>query len=273
MSIITISRGTFSGGEAVARMVAERLGYRCLGREEVLEAAWGYGVAAGELAVAMDKRPPLWKRVAGERTTHLTLVRAALSRHAREDNLVYHGHLGHFFLPGIRHVLSVRVIADVEFRIAAAMQLHTFGRKEAIAYLERVDQERKQWTQFLFDVDWDDSHLYDLVVNLGRTSIATAAEAVAKLAQREEFQPTPASRKAIQDLALQSTVEARLATDPRTRGLVTARVAADEGVVTVTGTTQSLAVVDVIPVLVREIEGVREVKSGVRLLREGSESI
>ena len=82
MSIIAISRGTFSGGEAVARAIADRLGYRCVSREVVLEAAWAYGIPAEELIDAMEKRPPLWQRLTGERSDHITFVRAALCEHA-----------------------------------------------------------------------------------------------------------------------------------------------------------------------------------------------
>jgi hypothetical protein len=52
MSIIAISRGTFSGGETLAKRVAERLGYQCVSREMNLEAAAKeYGVSAEQLTL------------------------------------------------------------------------------------------------------------------------------------------------------------------------------------------------------------------------------
>src|SRR5919197_611039 len=50
MSIITISRGSFSGGQALAERVAQRLGYSCLSREVLVEAAATYGVPESTLA-------------------------------------------------------------------------------------------------------------------------------------------------------------------------------------------------------------------------------
>jgi cytidylate kinase len=269
MSIIAISRGTFSGGEAVAKGVADRLGYRCVSREVILEAARSYQVPAEELLVAMDRRPPLWERVSGVRSIHRVLVQAVLCEYARGGKLVYHGHLGHLFLPGVSHVMPVRVIADLEFRIAAAMKLQTLTRDEAIRYIDEVDKERRQWTRFLFDVDWDDSRLYAVVLNLGYTSVAGACEAVARLSERPEFQPTVASAKAMQDLTLRSRVAAALATDIRTRS-ISPEVVADDGIVTVTGTTQSPAIIEAVPVVVRQVDGVKELKTKVRLLREGT---
>ena len=39
MAIITVSRGTYTGGQTVAQQLAERLGFECLSREELMEAS------------------------------------------------------------------------------------------------------------------------------------------------------------------------------------------------------------------------------------------
>lgn len=260
MSIIAISRGTFSGGEALARRVAERLQYRCLAREANLEAAaQRYMVPAEELAAAMEKRPSFFERMLGERAAYLAFVRAALCEEARAGRLVYHGYLGQFLLPGITHVISVRVIADVDFRIRAAQRQQNLNREDALAYIEKADRERREWTRFLFEVDWEDPHLYDLVLNLSRMSLNAACETVAQLTEWDEFKPNPASLKATEDLTLHSRVSAALAMDFRTRG-VELRVTADDGIVTVTGKSRWPEVADAVPVVVRQVAGVKALK-------------
>ena len=269
MTIIAISRGTFSGGEALATAVAERLGYRCVSREVILEAAWGYGVPVDKLASAMEKRPPLWERLIGKRTAYFTFVRAALCDQALEGRLVYHGYLGHLVLPGVSHALRVRAIADLEYRIQAAMRHQGLARKDAVAYIDRVDKERRQWTRSVYDVDWDDPALFDVVLNLSRMSVATACELVVRLTEREEFQPTAASMKALRDLVLGNRVAAMFARDERTRG-TDLGVTADDGNVSVTGTTQSPALLEAVAAVAREVDGVKDVRSAVRFLREGT---
>jgi cytidylate kinase len=260
MSIIAISRGTFSGGEALAKRVAERLGYQCLSREANLEAAArGYGIPAEELTAEMERRPSFWHRVMGERTAYLAFVRATLCEQAQRDNLVYHGLVGHLLLPGISHVIRVRVIADMKTRIQVAMQQHNIEHDEARARIEKVDKERRQWIRFLFDVDWDDPQLYDLVLNLTRMSLDGAGATVARLTELVEFQPTAASQQAMQNFALSSRVSAVLARDPRTRD-ADLRVTTDNGVVTITGETRSPAVEEAVPIVVRQVDGVKEVR-------------
>jgi cytidylate kinase len=263
MAIIAISRGTFSGGEALAKRVSERLGYQCLSRETNLEeAAKTYGVPAADLVAAMEKRPSFLHRVLGERTAHLAFVRATLCEHAQADNLVYHGLAGHLLLPGIAHVIRVRVIADMDYRIKAAQQQQELDHAKALAYIEKVDRERRQWVRFLFDVEWDDPHLYDLVLNLSRVSLGTAGETVARLAEQDEFKATADSLRAMQNLALASRVRATLAIDPHTRG-VDLTVVAEEGIVTISGETRSPDVEGAIDVAARQVDGVKEVRSKV----------
>jgi cytidylate kinase len=263
MSIIAISRGPFTGGDALAKRVAERLGYRCLSRETNLEAAAKeYGVPAADLVAAMEKRPSFWHRVIGERTAHLACVRAALCEHARADNLVYHGLVGHFLLPGIAHVIRVRVIADLDYRIKVARAQQELGPAEALAYIDKADKERRQWIRFLFDVEWDDPNLYDMVLNLSRMNVGTACETVARLTEYDAFKATAESRRAMENLTLASRVSAKLAVDPRTRD-VELKVVAEAGIVTISGETRSQSLNEAIEAVACQVDGVTEVRSQV----------
>ena len=58
MSIITISRGTLSGGRAVAECLAEMLGYPCIGREILQEAAKRLGVSEDNVLDGRFETPP-----------------------------------------------------------------------------------------------------------------------------------------------------------------------------------------------------------------------
>ena len=153
-------------------------------------------------------------------------------------------------------MISVRVIADLEFRLQAAQRQQNLGRKDALTSIEKVDKERRAWTRFLFEVDWDDPHLYDLVLNLSRTSMTTACETVAQLTKRAEFQPTPPPVKALEDLTLHSQVSAALATDFGTRD-AELTVTADAGMVTITGGSRWPEVANAVPVVVCQVDGVK----------------
>lgn len=263
MAIVTISRGTYSGGQELAECLGRRLGYQVISREEVIEAAVAsYGVPVEKMVAAMDKPPAFWERLIDERSDYLNYMRAALFERARQNKLVFHGFVGHLMLGSVSHVLKVRVFADREERIRTAMQRHSLNREEAIARIKQIDKDRYEWTRFIWGVDWSDVSLYDVVLNISRVGAEGVCETVARMTELPAFQATAHSLKVMEDKALASRVWVALAGNSETAG-ADLRVEADGGLAIVTGTTRFWEVVDAIPVVASQVEGVRDVKTDV----------
>jgi osmotically-inducible protein OsmY len=89
-------------------------------------------------------------------------------------------------------------------------------------------------------------------------SVETAVEIAASAAQREEFQPTEASRKAMDDLVLASRVRAALAANDTTASVEVA-IQADDGVVSLRGKVRPESLVESVLRVARAVEGVRSV--------------
>jgi cytidylate kinase len=235
MSIITISRGTASGGQALAERVAAKLGWPCLSNEVIVEAAKRYNVPEPELVKAFEKAPTFWEKLTASRRMYLTFVQAAMCEYAEQGNLVYHGHAGHQLLPGISHVLKVRLVAPLEYRIRAVMERNPrLDRKGAMRYINQVDEERTSRMRYLFDVDWRDPYQYDLVLSLDKLTVDTACGLVIQAVQQEQFQPTEASRRTLQNMALSSRIRAALDAHPHSSSYDIG-VDVEEGVVTLSG--------------------------------------
>lgn len=211
MSIITISRASCSDGQTLAERVAERLGYRCLSSEALIEAAASYGVAEPKLSEAFEEMPSFWERLTQSRQQYLSIIQAALCDHAREGNLVYHGPAGQQLLQGISHVMKVRLIAPLAYRLNVAMERQDVSREVALSHLQQADEEQLQRMRYLFNIDWQDPALYDVVLNLEHMELETAADVVIYMAQHSEYHPTPVSEKALQELTLSCRVRASLA--------------------------------------------------------------
>ena len=67
MAIITISRGTFSGGESLAECVAQRLGYHRINGEVLGETARQYGIREEKLCEAINEAPGVIKHLHSEK--------------------------------------------------------------------------------------------------------------------------------------------------------------------------------------------------------------
>jgi cytidylate kinase len=264
MAIITISRGTFSGGKSLAECVAEKLGYRCLARAELAEAVERYGVSEEKLSKVIGEAPHLWEHLSSERARYLDCVRAILIDEVKDGDVVYHGIAGHFLLRGAPQVLRVRVVANMEFRIKAAMERGALTREDAIQVIRTMDDKRARWARFLYHVDWSDPSLYDLVLNLDQISLSSACDIVCNSVNLEEYKATPESRKIMDDLVLSSHVRAVIA-EHKNISDREIEIEADGGVVTIGGTANSLVDADRVRIIVRKMPGVKEVKSQLRV--------
>ncbi|HKJ65229.1 MAG TPA: cytidylate kinase-like family protein [Desulfopila sp.] len=213
MTIITLSKGACSNGESIATKVAERLGYRSISREVVLEASQDYHIPEDRLARALHDAPSLIDRITYEKQQSLVYVTAKLLRWLQRDNVVYHGLGGHFFASDVSHHLRVRILARMEDRVTAQMGRLHISRKKALSLLENEDRERRAWSRDLYGVDTFDMQLYDLVINLDRLRVEDAVDLVCETAGRPQFQATAESLEAVVSLALAAEAKALLARD------------------------------------------------------------
>jgi cytidylate kinase len=210
MSIITISRGSYSRGKEVAEGVARRLGYDCLSRDILLDTSELFNIPKIKLERAIHDAPSILDRFGGGKERYVAMIRTAFLKIMREDNLVYHGLAGHFFLQGVSHVLKVRIIADIEDRVKLEMQRESISEKEARRILLKDDEERNKWAQFLYGINTTDSQLYDLVIHIRKISVADAVDIICHTATMKQFQATPESQQALENLSLSAEVKAAL---------------------------------------------------------------
>ncbi len=212
MSIITISRGSYTHGGQVAEKVAQKLGYDCISRELLLEISDEYNISEIKLIRAIRDAPSFLERYTFGREKYLNYIRATILKHLSQDNIVYHGFGGHFFLKDIPHVLKVRIIADMKYRIECMMNREGVSEKKAEIMVNEVDKERRSWSQKLHGIDSWDSRLYDLVINIKKISIDYAVDIIFNTVKLSPFQTTPESQKKMDGLV--DEAKKRLERDP-----------------------------------------------------------
>ncbi len=210
MSIITISRGSHSRGNDVAEKVADALNYECISREILIEASEIFNIPEIMLTRAVHDAPSILDRFTRGKERYVAFIRAILLRNVQKDNVVYHGLAGHFFLQGIPHVLKVRIIFDMETRIAEEMKREGVSAEKARQTLKKDDEERRKWSLTLYGLDTWDPSLYDMVLNINELKVNDAVDIILNMVKRPIFAATPESRKILDDLVLAAQVEALL---------------------------------------------------------------
>jgi len=255
MSIITISRGSYSRGKEVAEKVAQKLGYPCLSRDVIIEACDEYNVPEVKLIRAIHDAPSILERFTGGKMRFLAYFQAALLEHFQQDNLVYHGLAGHFFVNNVSHVLKVRIIAEMEDRVKLEMQREGISENEALRILTNDDEERRKWSLYAFGIDTWDSSLYDLVIHIKKITTDEAAELICHTAALEHFHTTPESQQVMDDLTAAAGVKAALI-DLKSD----VEVSAENGVVRVMIRSSQLREEWRIKNLAKAVPGVRDVR-------------
>jgi hypothetical protein len=243
----------------VAEGVAQMLGCRCIDRDRIIQKAEAWGVSQDDLRTVIEKPPSFLGQSPQTRYRYLAFIQAALTEEARTGKAIYHGLAAHLLFGKRPRVLRTRIIAPMEFRIDQVLNRLRCSRKEAIAYIEKVDEDRRKWTKFLYDLDWTDASLYDLVLNLEQMNVQEACDVICSAAQLKCFAFTPDSQRVMDDLAMASRAKASLAMDAATASLQF-EVVAEGGSVSVKGDIVSPAQAERIGEVVRGMPGVAAVR-------------
>jgi len=257
MTIITIYQGASGEGQELAEIVADALGYRCVGREVLVEASRRYGIPEAKLNEIVDKGPHWWERLLEDLRPYRIALQATLCELAHDGKLVYHGHLGHELLPDIGHVLKVLLTATLEFRISQIRARQNLTEDAARHYIEEVDKARSRRLMAMFGADWREPNRFDLILNMGKMRRDGAKRMIIEASKLDEYQPSPQSIQAFNDLAVGSRVHATLLAS-REVGESALEVHAAGGHVHVKGRVDH-GLEDKITTIVKNVPGVTEV--------------
>ena len=240
MAVITFSREAHSGTRDLARLLAQRLGYRYVSRDELTRAiTTRSGVERVPISDesegrALSKLEQLGEQLTGDREAYVAALKAIITEIAMADNVVIVGHGAGQCLGDMRSVVRLFVVAPLEDRIARLLDegLAT-SPSEARKILEREDRESAAYLRYLFGIsDWLDPHNWDLVINSGSADPEATLEMLARYTEqliRDHAEHTDLNRK-----RLASRIEERLLADDDL-GVDKLAVAFDDGAILIRG--------------------------------------
>jgi cytidylate kinase len=194
-SVICISHTDGSGGEAVGRMVADRLGYRYVNEQLILEAARLAQVDPALVAAAEQKQSFMQKILdafssAQESLGSATLaagfavpvatapgfrrsskedlrsmIRAAIHEVGKDGNSVIVAHAASMALAKKPGVLRVLVTASQEARRRRIVEERGISEEAADEQIAEGDENRRDYLRTFYDIDEELPTHYDLVLS------------------------------------------------------------------------------------------------------------
>jgi len=154
------------------------------------------------------------------------------------------------------------LIAPIDARVQQVQARQKLNAAAARRYVEEMDKARSRRLMALFGFDWRDPSRYDLVVNLGRMSMATAKQLILETVHLPDYQTTPASNRAFLDFALAARVRAALVLSPDLSGALL-DVKALDGDISVSGIIPSWFFEDNVVAKIKQVAGVKSVKAAL----------
>jgi cytidylate kinase len=212
-SVVTFTVQVGSGGFAIARGVADKLGYRYYDWEITSEAAARAGVSPDLLASA-ERLPGLFERVmrrliaasavSGEEShvmiepppamvtsavqslnldEYRRFIEHVVTELADQGNAVIVGHAAQAILKRPGGVLKVLVSGSAASRAERLAAEQTTSADEAMASLRLSDRERGDFFRRAYKIDWLESSVYDLALNTDRLPVEFLEETVVSAAR------------------------------------------------------------------------------------------
>ena len=196
MAVITISKEFGTESDKVASQAAQKLGYEYIGDHLIAEIAKELHVSESEAEMFRKTSQSRILRFVDRYTC--SLVQKVVDReHGCLDDKNYYettkklvqnvyeagnaiilGWGGQCILRGKPNTLHIRLIKDEETKIKEVMQNRNLDRKAARAFIEREEGDLKAYIKHYFNEDWNAAHLYDLIIDMGKTSVEKAVDLI-----------------------------------------------------------------------------------------------
>jgi cytidylate kinase len=213
MAIVTISRETGSGGEDIAKTVADRLNYQYVDRKAISAEIAEHGKQWLRWTADLDEHAPsIWDLFDRSYAGYVALMEHCIYKYAVKNNAVILGRGGNWLLKDVPHALRVRVVAPLEERAKTISERLGVDEKAAEKMLRHSDHERLIFLKRAYHRDWSNADDYDMTVN----SIHLGPEEVVTLILDEiparDRNTTPEGQQMLRQLELAARVKADIVT-------------------------------------------------------------
>jgi len=261
MSVITVSRQLGSLGTEIAQAVAVRLNYQYVDKEKIGKALVDCGLPKIEIEKLDEKNPPFWDSWLIDRKRFFHYIQMVVFDFAQKNNVVIVGRGGQILLKDLPGVLNVRIMSPIDVRVRRIMEKDGVDEKQAVRLLRRNDQDSAGFIRSFFNMDWEDSNLYDLVINTQKLSVDTGVNMILESIESPEIKEgEKKGQEKLADLVLFQKVDSALM---RIIGMGSRdmNIHVEEGVVTLEGTVTSSDNRENCERAVASIEGVKKVNN------------
>ncbi len=205
MAVITISNEFATQSQKVAAGVAEKLGYEYIGDQLLAQIARELNLSKHEAETFVQTSKSSLLRYV-DRYTCSIVQRVVDGEHGCLDDRAYYektrelveqiyeagnaiilGWGGQCILKDKPHTLHVRLKKDPALKTQELVEKYEYSQKAAEKKVKQAEADLKAYLKEYFHQDWNDARLYDLVIDMGKTSVDQAVEIICEHLKHREL--------------------------------------------------------------------------------------
>ena len=193
--IVTVSREAYCGGEELARMLADKTGFKFYDREIISLASQKSGIHE-EHFESVEKKPTnsiLYSVVMGmysSRGAYVKLddvltddkiykVQADIIRDmAAQGNCVFVGRCSDYILRNNEKCFNIFLRGNLDDRVKRVMSEQNTSEAEAKKIVSRADKKRRSYYNYYTNREWGNINNYDIALNLSTISETDAVDVI-----------------------------------------------------------------------------------------------
>ena len=201
MAVITISKEYAAESEVFAEKLADKLGYSVLDKQLVVQAAKQLNISETEASILRRGGESRLLKILDKYTAktiqkvvnrdygrlddknYFEVTKKLVLNAAEQGNVIIVGWGGQCLLADRPDAIHVRIVKNLEERIAILKQKFNLDDRGARELIEREEKESAKYIEYYFNRSWTDAHLYHVILNLSKLSFEQAVDIVVSLVQ------------------------------------------------------------------------------------------
>ena len=194
MAVITISREPGTFGEEIAARLAGRLGFDLVDKARLKQLWTEIDLDESHLGTVDESVPKENHRLDPETEASIKLVPDLIALLAEENDLVVVGRGAQGLFHSRPGTLHVRVVASRRFRVRQLQASAGLSAAKARSQIREMEKDRARYVRFLYNLNWKDPAIYDMILRMDRLSIEQALNLILEAADQMALRQVPRSQ-------------------------------------------------------------------------------
>jgi len=198
LQIITISRQAESSGDAIAKKLAQKLGFKLIDHDYVFE-NWLAGVANDHQLHMLKQSSKFYNKPidkkAKNKTTFAEYISNKMQELAETENVVILCLGSQIIFRDNPRAIHIKILASKEYRIQKTCNKYGLNYDQAERTIDLSDRKHRRYLWRVFEADWLDPTLYHICLNSDGFNLDEAVNLLITLIDQKKEDPKPLNKK------------------------------------------------------------------------------